>query len=173
RSEEIMPQVDCVHAGQNILGESPIWSVREEALYWIDGRAPSICRLDSAGKVRTWSMPESVGSIVLRASGGLVAATKSGFHFFDPETGSAKPIADPESHLPDNRFNDGRCDRRGRYWSGTMSDVKREPVGTLYCLRPDLTVRAFKSGLIVPNSLCWSPDDRTMYFADTYRATIW
>jgi sugar lactone lactonase YvrE len=169
-----MSQVDCVHAGANVLGESPVWSVREQALYWVDSRGPAIHKLDAAsGKVRSWKLPETVGSIVLRKAGGLVAATKSGFHFFSTETGVLTKIADPESHLADNRFNDGRCDRRGRYWSGTMSDAHRHPVGTLYCLLPDLTVRAFKTGIIVPNSLCWSPDDRTMYFADTYKTTIW
>jgi L-arabinonolactonase len=169
-----MHQVDCVHAGANVLGESPIWSVREQVLYWVDSRGPVIFRLDpSSGKVRNWKLPEAVGSIVLRETGGLVAATKSGFHFFSTDTGVLKQIADPESHLPENRFNDGRCDRRGRYWSGTMSDARREPAGTLYCLSPDLSVRAFKGGIIVPNSLCWSPDDRTMYFADTYKTTIW
>jgi sugar lactone lactonase YvrE len=169
-----MSQVDCVHAGANVLGESPVWSVQEQALYWVDSRGPTIFRLDgSSGKVRSWKLPEVIGSIVVRKAGGLVAATKSGFHFFSTETGAVQQIADPEKHLPDNRFNDGRCDRRGRYWSGTMSDARRDPAGTLYCLSPDLTVRGFKSGIIVPNSLCWSPDDRTMYFADTYKATIW
>lgn len=167
-------QVECVHQGGNVLGESPVWSVGEAALYWVDTRGPAIHRLDpSSGQVKTWTLPDYVGSIGLRARGGLVAATQRGFHFFDPASGALEAIADPELHLPDNRFNDGRCDRRGRFWSGTMSDLRRDPTGSLYCLEPDLKVRAVRSGVIVPNSLSWSPDDRVMYFADTYRHTIW
>jgi sugar lactone lactonase YvrE len=81
-------------------------------------------------------------------------------------------VAAPEAHLPDNRFNDGRCDRRGRFFAGTMSDVRRDPAGSLYRLDADLSCHRLFSGIIVPNSIAWSPDSRTMYFADTYRARI-
>jgi sugar lactone lactonase YvrE len=167
-------QAECVHAGGNVLGESPIWSVRAAALFWVDSRGPAIYRLTPAtGKIDTWKLPDPIGSIVLRAKGGLVAATRHGFNFVDLATGALTAIVDPESHLPNNRFNDGRCDHRGRYWSGTMSDVERAAVGTQYRLNPDLTVRAFKTGLVIPNATCWSPDGRTMYFGDTTKQTIW
>lgn len=168
------PQLDCVHQGAHVLGESPIWSVQDEALYWVDIQAPAIHRLHpGSGVVKTWTVSEPVGSIGLRTRGGLLAAMKSGFHFFEPATGALQPISDPERHLPENRFNDGRCDRSGRFWSGTMSETSREPVGSLYCLEADLTVRLVKSGISVPNSLAWSPDDRVMYFADSVRRRIW
>ena len=171
---QVTSQLDCVHKGDHLLGESPVWSVQEEALFWVDIQAPAILRLDpSSGATRTWTMAEPVGSIALRARGGLLAAMKSGFHFFDPATGTLRPISDPERHLPENRFNDGRCDRFGRFWAGTMSETSREPMGSLYCLEPDLTVRLVKSGIIIPNSLAWSPDDRVMYFADSSRRRIW
>lgn len=167
-------QLDCVHEGKQLLGESPIWSVRDDALYWVDIQAPAIHRLyPASGEARTWTLPEPVGSIALRTQGGLLAAMKSGFHFFDPATGGLRPISDPERHLPENRFNDGRCDRAGRFWAGTMSETSRDPVGSLYCLEPNLTVRLVKSGISVPNSLAWSPDDRVMYFADSSRRAIW
>jgi sugar lactone lactonase YvrE len=114
-----------------------------------------------------------VGSIALRERRGLLAATKSGLHFLDVESGALEAKTHPETNLPDNRFNDGRCDRAGRFWAGTMSDVKREPVGSLYRFDPDLTCTRLRNAVIIPNSLAWSPDGRTMYFADTNRHTIW
>lgn len=118
-------------------------------------------------------MAEVIGSIAFRAQGGLLAATKSGIHALDPDTGALAPLARPEMHLPDNRFNDGRCDRQGRFWAGTMSDVRRDPVGTLYRLDANLACTPLRNAIIIPNSLAWSPDGRTMYFADTNRHTIW
>ncbi|MBV8533964.1 MAG: SMP-30/gluconolactonase/LRE family protein [Alphaproteobacteria bacterium] len=170
-----MTKVDCLHPGEHILGESPVWSAPDEALYWVDIQAPAIHRLrPSSGEVRTWVLPEQVGSIGLRSrGGGLVAATKSGFHFFDPATGGLRQIVDPERHLPENRFNDGRCDRAGRFWAGTMNESSHDAVGALYCLEPNLTVRRMETGVGIPNSLAWSPDDRVMYFADSTRRRIW
>lgn len=170
-----MSRIDCLHEGRNILGESPIWSAQDEALYWVDIHAPAIHRLHlSSGRVASWALPEAVGSIAWRTQGGLLAATKSGFHFFDPATGRLASIVDPERHRPENRFNDGRCDRAGRFWAGTMmSDGPREPVGALYCLEPCLTVRVLEKDIIIPNSLAWSPDGRVMYFADSPRHRIW
>ncbi|HTI65971.1 MAG TPA: SMP-30/gluconolactonase/LRE family protein [Caulobacteraceae bacterium] len=165
-----MMRIDCVVRGANRLGESPVWSVREQRLYWVDSRAPAVFRLDPAtGVVEDLSLPSIVGSIGLRRGGGLVAALQTGLHLLDFDSRRLDFVADPEAHLPENRFNDGRCDRRGRFWSGTMNDARREPTGSLYRLDPDFTVARIRDDVIVPNSICWSPDDTVMYFADTYR----
>jgi sugar lactone lactonase YvrE len=168
-----MTQLECVVRGRNRLGESPVWSVREGALYWVDTRAPAAYRLDPAtGEVRSRALPALVGSIALRRSGGLIAALQTGFHGLDFDTGELTPIVDPEAGQPENRFNDGRADRRGRIWSGTMNDVRRDPTGALYRLDADHRCTKMRDDIIVPNSICWSPDDRVMYFADTYRFRI-
>ncbi len=91
----------------------------------------------------------------------------------DPGSGALKLVAAPERDIPGNRFNDGRCDRGGRFWAGTMSDGPREPTGSLYRLDPDGSCESMRSGIVIPNSIAWSPDDRVMYFADTYVNTIW
>ena len=131
-------------------------------------------RLDPAsGTPTVLPLPETVGSIAFRERGGLLAATKSGIHFFDPVAGTLAAAARPENHLPDNRFNDGRCDRAGRFWAGTMSDVRREPCGSLYRLDANLECTRLRNSIIIPNGLAWSPDGRSMYFADTNRSTIW
>jgi sugar lactone lactonase YvrE len=167
-------KVEVAAPGMDQLGECPLWDERTGRVYWVDSRGPSIRRLaPGTGTVEVFPLPEVVGSIAFRERGGLLAATKTGIHFCDPEHGTLTPAARPESHLPDNRFNDGRCDRNGRFWAGTMSDVRRDPVGTLYRLDAELRCTALRNSIIIPNSLAWSPDGRTMYFADTYRSTIW
>ena len=143
-------------------------------LWWVDSRWPAVKRLDPAtGAVMMLVLPEIVGSIALRQAGGLLAATKSGIHLLDPSSGALEAKVDPEKHLPDNRFNDGRCDRAGRLWAGTMSDVNRDPVGSLYRVDADFQCTKLRNAIIIPNSLAFSPDGRAMYFADTNRHTLW
>jgi sugar lactone lactonase YvrE len=167
-------QVELAAPGADRLGECPLWDERERMLWWVDSRWPAVKRLDPAtGAVMMLVLPEVVGSIAFRERGGLIAATKSGIHFLDPASGALAPAANPEAQLPDNRFNDGRCDRAGRFWAGTMSDVKRDPVGSLYRFDAQLRCTKLRNALIIPNSLAFSPDDRTLYFADTSRHTIW
>jgi len=167
-------QVDCAVRGNDRLGECPLWDDRARVLWWVDSRGPTLKRFDPAsGDARELSLPEVIGSFAFRVAGGMVAALKSGLYLLDPETSTLTVIAQPEADVPDNRFNDGRCDRAGRFWVGTMSDVRRDPTGSLYRLAPDGTCMKMRSDVIVPNSLAWSPDDRTMYFADTHRNRIY
>jgi sugar lactone lactonase YvrE len=151
-----------------------LWDERQAMLWWVDSRWPAVKRLDPAtGAVMMLVLREIVGSIALRQAGGLLAATKSGIHLLDPSSGALEAKVDPEKHLPDNRFNDGRCDRAGRFWAGTMSDVNRDPVGSLYRFDADFQCTKLRNAIIIPNSLAFSPDGRAMYFADTNRHTLW
>lgn len=162
--------VECVVAGGDQLGESPIWDEREQVLWWVDIKAPAI-RRRASGAVTSFPLPQPVGSIALRSRGGLLAALKSGIFLWDRD--SLEPFASPASHDPSHRFNDGRCDRAGRFWVGTMDDATHGPTGQLYRVSPDARCESKRSRIAVPNSLCWSPDGRTMYFADSPRRTIW
>ena len=167
-------QVECVVKGEDRLGECPLWCDREQVLWWVDSRGPSLKRWDPASdQVRVLELPAAVGSVAFRESGGMLAALQSGIHFLDTVSGALQVAAQPEAHLPENRFNDGRCDRAGRFWAGTMSDARREPTGSLYRLSADLECTRLRGDIVVPNSITWSPDNRTMYFADTHRTTIW
>ncbi len=166
-------QVDCAVKGNDRLGECTLWCEREQVLWWVDSRGPSLKRWDPRdGGVKTFALPSVVGSVAFRERGGMIAALQTGLYFFDPQIGALQTVAQPESHLPENRFNDGRCDRAGRFWAGTMSDERREPTGSLYRLSADLVCTHILADVIVPNSIAWSPDNRTMYFADTYRQVI-
>ena len=168
------PDFEVVFRGRDRLGECPLWDEREQVLWWVDGREPSVRRLDpSSGKVRTLPLPRTVGSLALRERGGLLVAMQDGLHFLDPGSGARVVAVDPERDLPGNRFNDGRCDRAGRFWAGTMCDVRRDATGSLYCFEAGLSWRKLRGGITIPNSLAWSPDGRTMYFADTHAMVIW
>lgn len=167
-------QVEVAARGADRLGECPLWDEREKMLWWVDSRWPAVKRLDPAsGAVMMLVLPEVIGSIAFREKGGLVAATKSGIHFLDPASGALEARANPEALMPENRFNDGRCDRQGRFWAGTMCDVRRDPTGSLYRFDADMNCTKLRNAIIIPNSLAFSPDGRTMYFADTNRHAIW
>jgi len=114
-----------------------------------------------------------VAALALRERGGLLLALASGFAFFDPETGAHHRIAGHGPGGPDPRFNDSRCDRRGRFWAGTMNDIDwDEPSGSLYCLDADLELNRRQGAVICANGLGWSPDDRTFYFGESFRYAI-
>lgn len=162
-------KVECAVPGRDLLGECPLWDEHAGALWWVDILAPSLKKFD--GTLKTIPLTEAMGSFAFREKGGFIAGMKTGIYFFDGEKKQA--LAKPEAHLPQNRFNDGRCDRDGRFWSGTMPEPMREPAGALYRIAVDGTCERKRTGITVPNSLAWSPDGRTMYFADSPRRTIW
>lgn len=157
----------------DMLGECPMWHPAEQTLYWVDTRRPALRRLQPDGSVRTWEMPTNIGSFVFRRDGNLVVALKTGFHHMDLETGELTLIADPEPHLPENRLNDGRCDRQGRFWCGTRDPGNENPGGGLYRLDPDGTTHRMDGGIIVANGMAFAPDGRTLFFGDSRGETVW
>ncbi|MDE0780394.1 MAG: SMP-30/gluconolactonase/LRE family protein [Alphaproteobacteria bacterium] len=164
-----------------ILGESPVWSVDEQVLYWLDIKAPSLHRYDPAsGKDEAWPVAQEIGSIALRAGGGLVGALRDGFAYLTPGEDRLEWIGNPEPGRPESRLNDGRVDRQGRFWAGSMHDpegppqsyFEREPVGAFYRLDGDGSIHRMIEGILVSNGLCWSPDGTRMYAADSPTRTI-
>jgi len=170
-------QIDCVVQSADILGEVPRWCERSQRLWWVDVRRPALQSVHPAsGRYAAQRLhPDLVtGSMALRESTGFVLATGSGIYLYDPATElPAQRIAHPEDGRPGMRLNDGKCDRRGRFWVGSMHDTQRDPAGTLYRLDADHTCTAMLDGFVLPNSLCWSPDDKTMYFSDTHNQVLW
>jgi len=155
------------------LGEGPVWSQREGALYWVDIKDPRVLRFTpSTGAREAFPMPAEIGCIALRERGGLVAALRSGFHFLDLEAGTVEPIVDPEPDLPGNRFNDGKCDRQGRFWAGSADQAEQDPSGPLHRVDHHHTVTRVHSGVVIANGFGWSPDNGTMYFTDSSRQII-
>ncbi len=161
-------EADCVLDCRNRLGEGPIWSIEEQALYWVDIVAPAVHRFrPSDGAHDKWTMPEHIGSLSMRESGGLIIALKSGFAGFDPNNGGIQMLAEAEADKLDHRFNDGRCDRQGRFFAGSLTYSEDAPVGSLWRLDSTHTALPVLEGITISNGLCWSPDGGTMYHVDT------
>ena len=159
---------------RSFLGEGPLWDPREQVLWWVDIKSRLIHRTNPAtGVTAQWSAPEDPGCLAVRAQGGLVLTMSSGFHFFDPASGAFDRITDPEADQPENRFNDGKTDRQGRFWAGTMHDPHLRPSGALYRLDPDLHCHRMVEGIHVSNALAWSPDSRVMYYGDSLAYCVW
>lgn len=156
----------CLLDGKFDLGESPVWSVAEQKLWFVDINAPALHRLDPATLQReTWPMPAAIGCIALAQDGGVIAARRDGIWHLDPASTTENLLA--ASPLEDARFNDGRCDRQGRFWVGGMTDT-REPETALYRLDGErLTRQGLVGAIAISNGLAWSPDGATMYHADT------
>jgi sugar lactone lactonase YvrE len=152
------------------LGECPIWDERIGVLWWVDIHGRAIKRYDGES-VRVLPMPEPPGSIALRREGGMLVALQSGLFLIGTE--APKLLVRPAGHAARLRFNDGRCDRAGRFWVGTLRDPSFEPEGVLYRIEPNGSATAFRTGIRVPNSIAWSPDGGTMYFADSPHHKIW
>jgi len=160
--------VSCVVDCHNKLGESPLWDVREQALYWVDIEGRRLQRLDSAtGAVRHWDMPERIASFALREQGGLVVAFASGIAFYDLDSSRLDWIARPEAQLPGNRFNEGKVDRMGRFWAGTMDDSLSNHTAGLYRLDPDLSLHKMLGDVGISNCFAWSRENDRFWFADT------
>jgi L-arabinonolactonase len=169
-------EISCVVDAGAELGEGTLWDPDARVLWWIDIWSRLIHRYDPATRRdETWEAPEFLGCIGLRAKGGLVVTMVSGFYFFDPPTGHFEHIIDPEADLPDTRFNDGKPDRQGRFWSGSMFEAPGKPlefIGSLWRMDRDLSVHRMIKGVGCCNGLAWSPDSRTMYFSDSHSTIV-
>jgi sugar lactone lactonase YvrE len=168
-------RVTCVLSAKAQIGEGPWWSAAEQRLYWVDIVGKQVHIFDPAdASNRSFALPDLVTSVAPRANGrGLVLTLRNHFAFFDPATGKLDYLAEPEPDKPGNRFNDGKCDRQGRLWAGTMGDVDWDaPVGNLYRFDADRQVVRMDEGICCSNGLGWSPDSRVMYFTESFRHRI-
>ena len=157
-----------------LLGEGPCWDGESGILYWIDGLGRSVHAFDpSTGTDRMVCVDQFVGCVNLREAGGLIVALEHGFYRLDFESGSVSLIANPEAAVEGNRFNDGKCDSRGRLWCGSMSQKENEgaglhpPAGSFYRLSGDGSVEKMFGSVGISNGLGWDRAERTMYHIDS------
>jgi sugar lactone lactonase YvrE len=168
-----MSAVKCVVDCANKLGEAPLWDVREQALYWVDIEGKLLQRYrPDVGVVDRWRMPERIGSFALREGGGLIVAFASGIAFYELATGAIEWIARPDAN-PHNRFNEGKCDRKGRFWAGTMDDRLSEHSAALFRIDRDLSVHRVFGDIGIANCFVWSLADDLFYFADSLDKKIY
>jgi sugar lactone lactonase YvrE len=185
------PRVERVEAAGQApasVGESPVWRAAEQALYWVDIPAQKIVRLRLETAERTeWQLPERVACIAFDRHGTVLAGCETGLFAItltegescaEPIKVTGRKLAAPVFAFDDMRFNDGRCDRQGRFWSGTMVQdmAAAVPAGALYRLdERGVLSEPVVDALITQNGLAWSPDGTTMYLSDSHplRRQIW
>lgn len=164
----------CVWQAGAALGEGPLWSVKEQALYWVDILNHRLHRYSPQQEQRSWQFKQEICAVAERAAKpGLIVTLRHGFALFDPATEALTYLAQPEAHLPTNRFNDGKCDRYGRFWAGTMDFECERPSGSLYRLSPDLVCTRMDSNYAVTNGPAWSSDCKTMYHNDSVNRRVY
>jgi len=164
--------IEKIGGVKNKLGEGPLWDVAEKALYWIDGSAPAIYRLDpKTNEIKSWKMPKPIGSLALREKGGAVLALSDGFYLFDFNSGEAREIGGPIAK-PGTTFNDGKTDARGRFIAGTLDAKFAGPNGSIFSLDSSLKCSVLEAAIGCTNGPCFSPDNRTFYCADSVSRII-
>jgi sugar lactone lactonase YvrE len=170
-----LPNVERLTEPVDAVGESPVWREAEAALYWVDIPARRVNRLHVAtGRKDSWLAPEMVACIAFDRTGGLIAGLETGIYALALGEGgraAATALARPELPAAPMRFNDGRCDRRGRFWAGTMhTDMAAgRAEGALYRYTAGEGLAGpMEAGLRVQNGLAWSPDGARMYLSDSH-----
>jgi sugar lactone lactonase YvrE len=156
------------------LGEGPVWDASRGLLYWVDIHAGRLHTYDPVEQVDDWvHVGERLGCIAplavsLQTQGtSLLIALNSGFMTLNLPSQRMVILANPEPHLPGNRFNDGKCDPAGRFLAGTMDDAEKEASGSLYSYSTDGTLKTLLTGVRISNGLTWSPDFQIFYYIDS------
>lgn len=160
---------EVVFRRSSTLGEGSLWDVGQGLLYWVDIVERLVCIFDpKTHENRTFDVAEEVGTVVVSRNDRLLLALRSGFASFDPVSLLLRPLADPRKSPLEGRFNDGKCDPRGRFWAGTMAEgPDARGRAALYCLDTESSIHRKLAGVTCSNGLCWSADARTFYYVDT------
>jgi sugar lactone lactonase YvrE len=154
-------------------GENPMWDAQRGELHYIDNAGWKVHSYNpESGATRTLDMPCTITTLVLRRGGGAVVTLRNGIHFLDLDSG-ALDLIDPLPEPPPYVFNDGKVDSRGRFLIGasTANFAAPTPDGGLFRLNPDQTITRLDSAIHFSNSPCWSPDEKTFYFSDSWIET--
>jgi sugar lactone lactonase YvrE len=167
----LSPRVDCIVDAKAVVAETPVWDVREQALWWVSIFEPSLNRYDPAtGKNQAYKMPAPIGSFALRERGGALVSLKTGLHFFDFGTGKLEFAANPDP-APDHRLNEGKTDRSGNaFWVGSMKDPI-EPFrsdSAFFRFSAEHRLERKIEGVITANAMAFSPDNRILYRGDSH-----
>jgi L-arabinonolactonase len=177
---EMDADIFCVTSLPNDLGESLHWDSENGLLYWVDAWKALVCRYDpGTSELRQTDFSSAlqgrpIGSIASYSSGGLIGGVQGGFFELDPNSGHAFLLASAETDRPvTNRLNDGKCDRAGRFWCASINTDRMTPTGALWRFDRENGARLMADGLVTGNGIAWSPDDRTMYLADSFAKQVW
>jgi sugar lactone lactonase YvrE len=164
---------------QAIVGECPVWDAQNDALFWIDVKAPALYRTEASGRVTiSWPLPSDIGGFALTADGGgAIVALRSGLFRLDLSSKALDKLADPPFDPRTHRFNEVDCDPAGRLWLGVMFEpephVQAEPrPGAIHSFTPSTGLIAHSDYAFTPNGFAWSLDARIVYMAHSKEARI-
>ena len=161
-------QTDVVVEHKCFLGEGPVWDAKRKVICWLDILNGEIHEYATEQKMhKVIPVHQMIGSLAVCTNGNFIAALQNGFAFIDKISGEIKMIADPESYLSNNRFNEGKCDPAGRFWAGTMSLSEEPNAGSVYVVEKDLSITKRIESVTISNGLAWSINHKTFYFIDT------
>jgi sugar lactone lactonase YvrE len=166
--------VHCYNEPRAVLGEGPVWDSQRARLSWLDAAEKLFFTLDPVtGVVDRKVLPHYPGSYAFRRDGGMIMAYRNQLMIIEGDPSAARQVATPGVDFAVERFNDGACDRAGRFWIGTMDRKLKDPVGALFRLDPDLTLTRMVGEITASNGIAFSPDNRVMYHTDTGAARIY
>lgn len=166
----------------NSLGECVLWNDIEQNFYWTDILERKLYRYHPGkNRLTQWNTPERLCSFgfIEGESEALIAAFESGIAIYYPMNNKLEWLAKPEAGVSGTRFNDGRVDRQGRFWSGTMVeadpavDANGNPTTAAVYRIAHGECTPVESGLQITNSLCWSLNSKKQYLADSPACAIY
>jgi sugar lactone lactonase YvrE len=159
--------IQIFHEQSMLVGECPLWSADQNSLYWIDIPRCVVHRKNvDSFEHRSWTLPSEPGCIALHENGGLIVAMRDRIAHLDTDSGTLTTLMNAPYDARTMRFNDGRCDEKGRLWIGTMYEPRDQALGSLYCLERG-KLSEHNCQVTLSNGLAFSPDGQTMYHADT------
>ncbi|MDV6332488.1 SMP-30/gluconolactonase/LRE family protein [Asticcacaulis sp. 201] len=164
---------NCIWDLKATLGEGPIWSARDHAVWFVDIKQQHVHRYDiRTGAKQTFNAPSPCGFIAPKRRGGFIVGCKTGLYDFNPDGGVFTLLTHVEPGLPTNRLNDGYVDAHGRLWFGSMDDDEERPTGKLY--RYDARgLKVMDDDYVITNGPAVSPDGKTLYHNDTLKKHIY
>jgi sugar lactone lactonase YvrE len=153
---------------QSALGEGPLWDHKKKILYWVDIIGAKLHIHDpEKNDNHTIQFDQFISTVVPEQPGQLILAMQHGLYRYNIALNRLTKICNPEEDKVSNRFNDGKCDSKGRFWAGTMDLDGKKDCGSLYRFDTDGRITKVLSPVSISNGIAWSPDKKFMYFIDT------
>ena len=171
-----MTEVRMAFAADNHLGETPLWSAAEQALWWVNcEHPPELHRwVPASGEHAKWPMPQRIGGFAPKASGGVLVALADGLYDFAPDSGALTlRVASPLP--PQVKLHESAVDRQGRFWIGAYDHDfpgNRAASGAGFFRLDDDVLTPVITGIAVANGLAFSPDGKTLYAADAPKRKV-
>ena len=168
-----MHNLEVVPNSKSILAEGPLYNEKENSLYWTDIKDKKLYKYNlESEETKSYQFSKQIGSFAFTQNNEIIATTNNGFEYLDLNTQKIIPLLDPEKDKKNNRFNDGKCDKYGRYFAGTMDNSEKDIAGSLYCLDKNILDKK-EDGLFISNGLGWNSDSTKFYLTDSPKRVIY